>query len=70
MLFNPDPISHKSMFFKKAWESDPFIFIFFNGDKVQSFVASQKHLGLILDFKFDFKEHLNEFLDSTNQKFV
>ena len=37
----------------------------FNGDKVQS-VPCQKHLGLILDSKLDFNEHINLTIRSVN----
>ena len=45
------------MFFIKASESKLFT-LFFNGGEVQS-VPNQKHLGLVLDCKIGFNEHIN-----------
>ena len=58
MLFNPDPtkqvtevcFSHKH----NNFPHEPFTFI---NSKIQS-VPAQKHLGLILDSKLDFNQHI------------
>ena len=43
--------------FSQKYKKVNYSSLFFNDDKVQS-VPSQKHLGLILDSKLDFNEHI------------
>ena len=64
MLFNPDPtkqdtevwshinISHESLTF--------------NNNKTQS-APAQKHLGLILDSKLDFNQHIDDKINKCNK---
>ena len=58
MLFNPDPNKQavEILFSKKQHEKDNYPPLNFNGDNVQTAI-SQKHLGLVLDYKLDFNEH-------------
>ena len=60
MLFNPDPNKQavEILFSKKQHEKDNYPPLNFNGDNVQTAI-SQEHLGLILDSKLDFNEHIS-----------
>ena len=54
MLFNPDPNKQAiEVCFSKKHKKVNYSSLFFNGDKVQ------KHLGLVLDSKLGFNEHVN-----------
>ena len=57
MSFNPDPS-------KQAQENHPNII--FNGNTVQK-SANQKHLGLILDKKLTFNDHITSKLTTVNK---
>ena len=67
MSFNPDPskqaqeviFSHRS----KRSTQPPFLF----NDNIVSQTYSQKRLGVILDFKLTFEEHLNNVLAKVNK---
>ena len=60
MLFNPDPNKQavEILFSKKQHEKDNYPPLNFNGDNVQTAI-SQEHLGLVLDSKLDFNEHIS-----------
>ena len=69
MLFNPDPNKQAAaiLFSKKQHEKDNYPLLNFNGDKVQTAI-SQKHLGLVLDSKLDFNEHISNKIDKCNKR--
>ena len=68
MLFNPDPNKQavEILFSKKQHQKDNYLSLNFNGDKVQAAV-SQKHLGLVLDSKLDFIEHISNKINKSNK---
>ena len=58
MQFNPDPLKQaQEIIFSRKIKDIPHPSLFFNECEVKK-VSSQKHLGLILDCKLDFNEHL------------
>ena len=60
MSFNPDPNKQATeVLFSHKVNSDDHPKLTFNGNKVHQ-CSSQKHLGLFLDNKLDFKKHLDE----------
>ena len=67
MLFNPD--SNKQaveILFSKKHEKDNYPPLNFNGDNVPKAI-SQKHLGLVLDSKLDFNEHMSNKINKCNK---
>ena len=59
MSFNPDPsIPAQGVIFSKKLETAPHPSIIFNNNPL-SFCPAQKHLGLVLDLKLTFSEHIN-----------
>ena len=64
MLFNPDPTNQATeVCFSHKRDNVPHDPLNFNNNKIQS-APAQKHLGLILDSKFDFNQHID---DKTNK---
>ena len=65
--FNPDPSKHaqKGILSRKA-QRTCHRSIYFNSKSVKQ-VPSQKHLGLILDNKLNFQEHLKNILNKVNK---
>ena len=59
MIFNPDPSkqAQEVIFSRKSKRSTHPPLVFNNNNVPQT--NSQKHLGVILDFKLTFEEHLN-----------
>ena len=58
MKFNPDPSKQaQEVHFLNRTNKDSSLSITFNNSKVET-ISSQKHLGLILDERFNFNEHL------------
>ena len=67
MLFNPDPNKQAvEILFSKKHENDNYPRLNFNGNNVQTAI-SQKHLGLVLDFKLDFNEHISNKINKCNK---
>ena len=68
MLFNPDPNKQavEILFSKKQHEKDNYPPLNSNGDNVQTAI-SQKHLGLVLDSKLDFNEHVSNKTNKRNK---
>ena len=67
MSFNPDPSkqAQEVIFFRKHQKiSHPSIY--FNNNPIES-VSSQKHLGMILDTKLNFQEHVKKILTKVNK---
>ena len=59
MLFNPDPVKQAiEVCFSQKLDKVVYPPLKFNNSDVQS-ANSQKHLGLVLDSKLDFNEHVN-----------
>ena len=67
MSFNPDlsKQAQEVIFSCKSKRSTHPPFVSSNNDVSQTF--SQKHLGVILDFKLTFEEHLNHVLAKVNK---
>ena len=67
MLFKPDPSkqAREMLYSKKATKTDH-PRVIFNGNKVQS-SANQKHLGLVLDEKLTFNDHIAFKLTTVNK---
>ena len=67
MLFNPYPNKQAlEVHFSQKRDKENYPSLTFNGDKVQS-IPCQKHLGLILDLKLDFNEHINNKISKCNK---
>ena len=68
MLFNPGPNKQAAeiLFSKKEHEKDNYPPLNFNGDNIQTAI-SQKHLGLVLDSKLDFNEHISNKINKCNK---
>ena len=67
MIFNPDPSkqAQEVIFSRKSKRSTHPPLVFNNNNVPQT--NSQKHLGVILDFKLTFEEHLNNVLAKVNK---
>ena len=67
MLFNPDPVK-KAIEVCFSHKRDKVVYppLQFNNNDVQS-ANSQKHLGLVLDSKLDFNEHVNNKINKCNK---
>ena len=67
MSFNADPSKHAQevIFSRKSKRSTHPPLVFNNNNVSQTY--SQKHLGVILDFKLTFEEHLNNVLVKVNK---
>ena len=58
MKFNPDPSKQaQEVHFSNRTNKDSYLFIAFNNSQVET-ISSQKHVGLILDERLNFSEHL------------
>ena len=67
MLFNPDPSKQAiRICFSHKREKKNYPSLVFNDTKVQ-LATSQKHLGLILDSRLDFNEHVNYKINKSNK---
>ena len=67
MSVNPDPSKHaQEVIFSRKIQKTCHPAIYFN-NKSDKQVPSQKHLGLILDSKLSFQEHLQNILNKVNK---
>ena len=67
MLFNPDPSKQAiEICFSHKRDNVSYPSLVFNDNKVQ-LANSQKHLGLILDSKLDFNEHIDNKINKCNE---
>ena len=67
MLFNPDPSKQAiEISFSHKRDNVSYPSLVFNDNKVQ-LANSQKHLGLILDSKLDFNEHIDNKINKCNK---
>ena len=67
MNYNPDPtIKAQEVIFSRKLEITNHNQFYFNHTSVKQ-VSSQKHLGMYLDTKLNFKEHLNNILRMVNK---
>ena len=67
MSFNPDPSKQaQEVIFSRKIQKTCHPSIYFNNKSVKQ-VPSQKHLGLILDKKLNFQEHLVNILNKVNE---
>ena len=68
MSFNPDPNKQATeVLFSRKVNSDDHPKLTFNGNQVKR-CSSHKHLGLIIDNKFDFDKHLDKKINKCNKK--
>ena len=67
MSFNPDPSKQaQEVIFSRKIQKTCHLSIYFNNKSVKQ-VPSQKHLGLILDNKLNFQEHLKNILNKVDK---
>ena len=67
MLFNPDPTKQTTEIrFSHKCDNVPYELLTFNNNKIQS-APAQKHLGLILDSKLDFNQHIDDKINKCNK---
>ena len=68
MLFNPDPNKQavEIFFSKNPRENGNYEPSTFNGDNVQTAI-SQRQLGIVLDCKHDFNEHISNKINKCNK---
>ena len=67
MSFNPDPSKQaQEVIFSRKIQKTCHPSIYFNHKSIKQ-VPSQKHLGLILDNKLNFQEHLKNILNKVNK---
>ena len=65
--FNPDPSKQaQEVIFSKQLQKTNHNQVYFNHNSVK-YVPSQKHLGMYLDAKMNFQEHLNNILSKVNK---
>ena len=68
--FNPDPTKEAAeVCFSSKCDNVPHKRLTFNNNKIQSSPA-RKHLGLILDCKLDFKQHMDDKINKCNRIIV
>ena len=64
MSFNPDPRKQaQEVFFLRKLQKISHPSIYFNDNRIEQ-VSSQKHLGMTLDTKLNFQEHIKNILKS------
>ena len=67
MSFNPDPSKQaQEVIFSRKHQKISHPSIYFNNNPIES-VSSQKHLGMILDTKLNFQEHVKNILTKVNK---
>ena len=67
MSFNPDPSKQaQEVIFSRKHQKISHPSIYFNNNPIES-VSSQKHLGMILDTKSNFQEHIKNILTKVNK---
>ena len=67
ILFNPDPVKQATeLSFSHKRDKVVYPPLPFNNNDLQS-ASSQKHLGLVLDSKLDFNEHVNNKINKCNK---
>ena len=67
MSFNPDPSKQaQEVISSRKHQKISHPSIYFNNNPIES-VSSQKHLGMILDTKLNFQEHIKNILTKVNK---
>ena len=67
MSFNPDPSKQaQEVIFSRKLQKISHPSIYFNNNPIEQ-VSSQKHLGMILDTKLNFQEHIKNILTKVNK---
>ena len=67
MSFNPDPSKQvQEVIFSRKHQKISHPSIYFNNNPIES-VSSQKHLGMFLDTKLNFQEHIKNILTKVNK---
>ena len=67
MSFNPDPSKQaQEVIFSRKHQKISHPSIYFNNNPIES-VSSQKHLGMILDTKLNFQEHIKSIITKVNK---
>ena len=70
MSFNPDPNKQaQEVIFSRKHQKINHPSIYFSNNPIES-VSSQKHLGMILDTKLNFQEHIKNILTKVNETVV
>ena len=66
MSFNPDQLNKHKELFSPERKMQPNIHHFFNNPEIK-LSSNQKHLGLTLDNKLSFNEHINDKIHQANK---
>ena len=66
MSFNPDQLNKHKKLFSPERKMQPHIHHFFNNPEIK-LSSNQKHLGLTLDSKLSFNEHINDKIHQANK---
>ena len=67
MSFNPDPSKQaQEVIFSRKLQKISHPSIYFNSNPIEQ-VSSKKHLGMILDAKLNFQEHMKNLLIKVNK---
>ena len=66
MSFNPDQLNKHKELFSPERKMQPHIHHFFNNPEIK-LSSNQKHLGLTLDNKLSFNEHINDKIHQANK---
>ena len=70
MSFNPDPSKQaQNVIFSTKLQKSTHPTLSFNNNTVTESVT-QKHLGMLLNTKLDFQEHLKSLLKNVNKRFI
>ena len=65
MIFNPDPSKQaQEVIFTRKLQKKDYPLLYFNDSSVKD-TCTQKHLGMLLDFRLDFQEHWKSLIIST-----
>ena len=67
MSFNPEPSKQaQEVIFTRKLQKKDYPLLYFNDSSVKE-TCEQKHLGMLLDFRFDFQEHWKSLLQKVNK---
>ena len=67
MSYSPDPSKQaQEVIFSRKLQKISHLPIYFNSNPIEQ-VSSKKHLGLILDTKLNFQEHIKNILTKVNK---
>ena len=67
MSFNPEPSKQaQEVIFTRKLQKKDYPLLYFNDSSVKD-TCTQKHLGMLLDFRLDFQEHWKSLLKKVNK---